>query len=335
MKYIKIILAALLIPLAVMAQQKGEDYQVFGRKMIFEPSGIARTPEKNTFLVVNDKDDEPPVVIFRLEGGKMTEAGVIDLKKAGIKTKKFEGITASKKSPGIFYAITSFTKEKGKNKKLIRIELNKDLSLKDAREMGLYDPELLVKQKFSRDWLAIEAITLTPDERSLLIGIRSMGESSKKKDFGVTILQYDIAQMSKEPKIIVNIDISSIVGRPEGISDMSFVPELGKYLVLTSYENMSDGAAGENAASVGGHLWFAPEDLAALNKPETWKKLESITLKYKSEGAEYAGDNKVIIVFDEDQSRKSMTDPSKIKLQINQDYFLITNVPPSAAKSKK
>ncbi|MBW2738938.1 MAG: hypothetical protein JRE64_08830 [Deltaproteobacteria bacterium] len=304
-------------------------YTTFGKYPRFEPSGIARIGNTRHFLVVNDKKEGGSFSIFELTRNDMLiEVDQFELRigKSIVDLSKLEAITASNKQPGTFYAITAFDRYASKSweyRKLVRFRLDDSRQPVECEELKLYDPGKKIASHLNYKWSKVEAMALSPDETSLLIGIRAIGESYKLPLYKVIILKYDLKDLLQGPEVIVNVDLNEYLKRPEGISSLEFSHKLNSFLLLTSFE---DESRYPPISQVGGHLWIAPRDLSQLNKIDRWKSLERTTFSHKPEGVDMLSSREAIVVFDDDGDRKSTTgEKGKFKLGANEAVFSIVN----------
>ena len=301
-------------------QGSDDGYHTFERYLRFEPSGIARIPDTDNYIVIDDKDSD--LQIFELADNDLLHISKQPLEleykdkkdeEFKVKAKKLEGITASRKDPGKFYAITSFDRNKDSYRKLIRIGLEKSkkdpnkeepYAIDDLQGLEIYSPSRAIDEE-EEPWSKVEGLALTPDEKYLIIGVREMGEDYKNSEYRVIILRYELDKLNKRPKTIVNIDLNAqgVLKRPEGISSIEFDPNLKKYIVLTSYESSEFKESKRD--EVGGHIWLLPEDLKEADDPKAWKNYPNKAFTHKPEGVSLTSTpGKVIVVFDDDNDRK-------------------------------
>ncbi|TDI91543.1 MAG: hypothetical protein E2O72_01795 [Candidatus Dadabacteria bacterium] len=339
---------------AIGAESEDEKYTTFGRYKLlkdkrFEPSGIARIPDTDDYIVIDDKG--PYLSIFELQNNKLHQISKPVIETEKVKVKKLEGITASLKEPGIFYAITAFVGD-NEFRKLVRFNLkrNKDEKneepyvIENIKELEIYDPhEAIIYKKEPIPWLKVEGLALTPDEKHLLVGVRAIGKNEKLNNkkkykvyielYRVIILKYDVDNLNKPPEILVNVDLKDaenlqkILGMPEGegISSLEYDPDSGKYIVLTSYED-KDGKSKEH---VSGHLWLVPEDFEGLNDAANWEQYKKMpSFSHKPEGVSLTSKpGKAIIVFDDDNDRKCINKcKGKFPYKPNEGVFKIVDI---------
>jgi hypothetical protein len=246
-----------------------------------------------------------------------------------VEAEKLEGVTASRRTRGVFYGTTSFDRPGGGTNRLVKITLDRQGRLVSQEVLPLYHPGEAVKKQLGLPWSKVEALALTPEEDRLLLGVRAVGPDFRSPQFRVTILSYKLDALTEEPELVVNVDLSpdTLLGRPEGISSLEYVESLGSYLLLTSFEDPRDVPPIEQT---GGHLWVVPSDLAAVSAPEAWRDLPRLELGRKPEGVAAASKDgsKALVVFDDDDDRKSATgEGGKFKLAPNQAVFSIVDVP--------
>lgn len=133
-----VFLGSLVFTVPGSAESADEEYSTFESYKLFEPLGIARIPNTDDYIVIDDKD--PYLFIFKLEDNKLDQISNPALQleyedendnEIKVKAKKLEGITAPLKNPGTFYAITAFDRDNEKYRKLVRFGLEKKEEKKD------------------------------------------------------------------------------------------------------------------------------------------------------------------------------------------------------------
>lgn len=311
------------------AHRESSQYVVFDRRPKFEPSAVARMGDSDRFLVMNDKAEMPAVSVYQLSYLPGSVPQLREVLSFAVAAEKLEGVTASRRTPGVFYGTTSFDRPGGGTNRLVRITLDQQGRPAGQEVLPLYHPGEAIKKQLGLPWSKVEALALTPEEDRLLLGVRAVGPDFKNPRFRVTILSYKLDALTEEPELVVDIDLSpeALLGRPEGISSLEYVEGLGSYLLLTSFEDPRDCPAIEQT---GGHLWVIPSDLAAVSTPEAWRDLPRLEFDRKAEGVAAASQNglKALIVFDDDADRKSATgEQGKFRLAPNQAVFSIVDVP--------
>ena len=332
--------------------KENTNYVLFGRYARFEPSAVAAFHGTPYLVVLNDKIDhsESPFSVYELKKGKTPEAPSALIERARIwpringkkvKLAKLEGITPSRKTPGVFYAITAFDRPVPKYRVLLRFRLaieegkkgkknkkkpKKSFVFKDIKAITIADPTAFIEKNKQKKWSKIEAIALTPDEDALLLGVRAVGKSFKAPEFRVLILRYALKNTKQAPKIVVDLETKPFVGRSEGIAAMAYVPSTKQYLLVTSYE---DDSQSRPVDQIGAHIWFLPSDLNALNQASTWQKAARLRLKHKAEGIADLGDGRYLVVYDDDADRKAGTQAREgyLPLRQNEAVFSIHNLP--------
>lgn len=305
-------------------------YTTFGRYRKFEPSGVSRIGKTSYFIVINDKNKTPPFSLFELtEQGRLLEIAQFEIRTQDkqIDVFKLEAITASRKNSGTFYAITAFDRDESKfpgSRKLILFKLDNTHNLIDFEELKLYDPGKMVSMELKREWSKVEALALSPEEEYLFIGVRAIGESYKSSSYKVIILKYTLNDLNKKPEILVNVDLQDYLQRSEGISSLEFSHELNKFLLLTSFEDNTEPILKDQ---VGGHLWIVPRELSRLNSLVQWKTFKRIAFIHKPEGVEALSARKAIVVFDDDDDRKSIEGVGgKFRLASNEAVFSVVDL---------
>ena len=225
----------------VSAPASSGSYVTFERCPKFEPSAVARIGDSDRFLVMNDKGEMPTVTVYTLTtaGGP---ARMVEGKSFALDAEKLEGATSSLRTPGVFYVTTSFDKPGAIRNRLIKITLDEKDRLASQEALDIYHPGKAVKEFLGHAWSKVEALALSADESRLLFGVRAVGPDYEHPSFRVVILSYRMAALTEKPELVVNVDLSSpeLAGRAEGISSIEYVPGLGGYLLLTSFEARGD-----------------------------------------------------------------------------------------------
>jgi hypothetical protein len=302
---------------------------VFDRRPMFEPSAVARIGDSDRFLVLNDKSGIAAATVYKLVCPPGSAPQLREELSFDVDAEKLEGVTASARESGVFYATTSFDRPGEGTNRLVKITLDQQARLASQEVLPLYHPGEAVRKQLGLAWSKVEALALSPEEDRLLFGVRAAGPDFMSPSFRVTVLSYRIDALTEEPELVLNIDLSpdTILGRPEGISSLEYVDGLGSYLLLTSFEDPRDVPAVEQT---GAHLWVIPGDLAAVSAPEAWRDLPRRELHRKAEGvAAVSRDGlKALIVFDDDAARKSDAgEEGKFKLAPNEAVFSVVDVP--------
>ncbi len=318
------------------ASRESSEYVVFDRRPRFEPSAVAKIGDSGRFLVMSDKADMPAVSVYQLGFLPNSAPQLREVHSFTVEAKKLEGVTASRRTRGVFYGTTSFDRPGGGTNRLVRITLDEQGRLVSQEALPLYHPGEAIRKQLGLPWSKVEALALSPEEDRLLLGVRAVGADFKNPQFRVTILSYKLDALTEEPELVLSIDLSpdTLLGRPEGISSLEYVEGLGSYLLLTSFEDPRDVPPIEQT---GAHLWVLPRDLATLSTPEAWRDLPRLELGRKAEGVAAASRNglKALIVFDDDDDRKSATgEGGKFKLAPNQAVFSIVDVPRRDVRGK-
>jgi hypothetical protein len=321
-------------------------YLLFGRYARFEPSAVAAFHGTPYLIVLNDKEDykESPFSIYEMKKGASSKIPPSLIERARIwpringkkiKIAKLEGITPSRKTPGVFYAITAFDRPVPKYRVLLRFRLaikerkkkkKASFSFKDITLLSIADPTAFIEKTKQKKWSKIEALALTPDEDALLLGVRAVGSSFKAPEYRVLILRYSLNHLQQTPQIVVDLETKPLLGRSEGIAAMAYIPSTKQYLVVTSYE---DDNQARPIDQIGAHIWFLPGDLSFLGHASAWYKAARLRLKHKAEGIADLGDGRFLVVYDDDADRKAGTKlrDGYLPLRQNEAVFSIHTLP--------
>jgi len=270
----------------------------------FEASGVARIGGSGRFLVVNDKGKRDPMdrlAVAVMEGDtlvvrdRLSPEVSIKGHAEWVPARGFEDATGSKLNAGIVFAVTSFGGSDDPAKRnLLRIAFDVDGTPDVVEKVAIADPEAA---EVGFGYVNVEGLALSPDERRLFLGARCWGPSKEERGFGVALFEYDMEHPSEAPMRPVMVHLDAVVGRSEGLAAVEYVPELGGYLLITSYENKETG-------ELGGHLWHTP-DLDLLADVDTWLGLPRLPLPDKPEGVCLDGERRILVVFDRDTKRKA------------------------------
>lgn len=313
-------------------------YSTFGRYIPFEPSSITRIGYEPFFLVVDDKSKQTPFSIFELTAsGHLSEVHRFHLSfgEKPLKLRKLEATTGAHRDKGLFYAMTAFDRPKPSYNRLVRFRLqaerdkkgNRRWSAHEVKALPIFSPTRWAADHLQQPWSKAEALALSPEEDSLIVGLRASGPHYSQPNYHVILLRYDLARLDAPPTLLAKIDLQGIVGRSEGISALRYVPLRRQYLLTTSYEDDSRSPA---TAQVGGHLWLVDADLRLAASPERWRSYYRIPLAHKPEGVDALGSSKAIVVYDDDGDRKSRDgDKGKFHLAPNEASFSILPLPPT------
>jgi len=213
---------------------------------IYEPSAIQQLPD-GRFLVVEDEKKHPfSLVTINPDGSVSTTPLSPGLLEAGDdfwKLDDLEGLALDRS--GYIYALTSHSRdgdgdEKKSRDKLVRFRLKGDRVFSPIVAKGL-KPALVAKHPVLahaaeiRDvkndgGLNIEALEISPDQQTLLVGFRS-----PLLDDRAIIASVEnpsaIFETGEPPRIAAKLETLDLGGN--GIRGMSYVPLLGGYLITS------------------------------------------------------------------------------------------------------
>ncbi|MEM1009378.1 MAG: hypothetical protein AAGJ35_10265 [Myxococcota bacterium] len=306
-----------------------KDYRRFSRAARFEPSGVAWWPGTRRFVVVNDKQRWSPAfsVYVYDRKGRMRERDRFALHTRGkpLQMAKLEAVTASRLQPGLFYAISGFNRHHPAFRRIARFRLEKrrvpleylerqfvytekQYRVHSARLLQTPDLRTVVQRVTGKAWFQVEGLTLTPDEQGLLVGIRCVGASWRVPEHRVMVVRIDLRHPQRQPELILDKQLVALLGRPEGVSGLTYVPEFQKYVLITSYE---DSKPKLPIQQVGGHVWVLPKDLKLWRNDKVWREGKRWRVKHKPEGlavftqAQKPQTQKLLLIYDDDNDRKS------------------------------
>lgn len=213
---------------------------------IYEPSAIQQLPD-GRFLVVEDERKHPfSLVTINPDGSVSTTPLSPGLWEAGDdfwKLDDLEGLALDRS--GYIYALTSHSRdEDGHNKKsrekLVRFRLEGDRVVSPIVVKGL-KPALVaahpvlahaakIRDVKNSGGLNIEALEISPDQQTLLVGFRS-----PLLDDRAIIARIEnpsaIFATDEPPRIAAKLETLDLGGN--GIRGMSYIPILGGYLVTS------------------------------------------------------------------------------------------------------
>ncbi|MGD9022914.1 MAG: esterase-like activity of phytase family protein [Deltaproteobacteria bacterium] len=294
----------------------------------FEPSGVAWGGTDNRFVIFNDKDDEPPVYVYKHNemSGRLELLDNLSVYRedgSRIKIKKFEDASASLANDGTIYVVTSCDRDDRPYNVLVRMTL--DDAGKAAFEEMTHLTEALnsLRTLSGFPYMKVEAMALAPGDKYLYLGIREVGADHKHPQRVVMIFRLDLGDESKRLEKVFEMETQGLVGRVEGISSLEYDPMRGEYLMLTSFEGK-----GNSKKDVGSHLWAIERNSLEQNHGETSGKAELLaSFSHKGEGVAVDGHGRILVVFDDDASRKEEDEKEaqkqdRFNIRQNQAYYL-------------
>lgn len=294
----------------------------------FEPSGAAWDRLKDRYIIFNDKDDEPPVYIYEYNKmpGKLEIVDSLIMQKedgAPIQVKKFEDASASLAKDGVIYAVTSCDRDNNAYNMLLRITLSQ-VGKAVFEEVPCFKEALReLRELLGVKYMKIEAMALSPGDKYLYLGIREVGAEYKYSQRIVMIWRIGLESGSMRPEKVFEMETRCILGRVEGISSLEYDPIKGRYLMLTSFEG-----EGNSKEDVGGHLWALDrESLEHKDGDVPGKAALLASFSHKAEGVSIDGRGGILIVFDDDASRKEKDEKkareqNRFNIKQNQAYYL-------------
>lgn len=212
---------------------------------IYEPSAIQQLPD-GRFLVVEDEKDHPlSLVTIGADGTVKTAAvtaGLLQVFSAFWKLDDLEGLTADR--AGFVYAITSHSRDddgdaKKSREKLVRFRIEGDRvvapKIVDGLKQALTTRHAVlaaaaqVRDVKTGGGLNVEGLEISPDQRRLLIGLRSPLRNGRAL---VACVENPSAifESDEAPRIAPLLEELDLGGH--GIRGLSHVPALGAYLVI-------------------------------------------------------------------------------------------------------
>ncbi|MBN1484889.1 MAG: hypothetical protein JXA37_09220 [Chloroflexia bacterium] len=149
-----------------------------------------------------------------------------------------------------------------------------------------------------------EGMTVIPGNR-FLFGVRELGARYDDFDYAVKIIsaQYEIVDGEMalgDFCLVYDFDASSEsrIEQTVALSSIEYDPYHDRLYMLTSFETE------ESDEGLGGYLWTLPIDDLNNNRPPTLvlkKDGEPLLFAHKAEGVTVLGDNRVMVVHDDDR----------------------------------
>jgi hypothetical protein len=307
-------------------------YLVFGGPVQedarFEPSGAVWDRLGNRYIIFNDKDDEPPVYIYKYNEvpGELELVDTLIIQNedgAPIKVKKFEDASASLAKDGVIYAITACDREDSAYNVLLRVTLSQVGKPVFEEVPGFKEALTKLRELLGVPYMKIEAMALSPGDKYLYLGIREVGAEYKHPQRVVMIWRIGLEGGSTRPEKVFEMETRWILGRVEGISALEYDPIKGRYLMLTSFEG-----EGNSKEDVGGHLWALDRESLEHRDGGIFGKAALLaSFSHKAEGVSIDGHGRLLIVFDDDASRKEKNwkkarEQNQFNIMQNQAYYL-------------
>jgi hypothetical protein len=213
---------------------------------IYEPSAVQQLPD-GRFLVVEDEKKHPFSVVTINPDGSVSATplspGLLEAGDDFWKLDDLEGLALDRS--GYLYALTSHSRdgegdEKKSRNKLVRFRLEGDRVVSPTVVKGL-KPALVaahpvlahaaeIRDVKNSGGLNIEALEISPDQQTLLVGFRS-----PLLDNRAIIASIEnpsaIFATGEPPRIAAKLETLDLGGN--GIRAMSYIPILGGYLIIS------------------------------------------------------------------------------------------------------
>ncbi len=224
---------------------------------IYEPSAIQQLPD-GRFLVVEDEKEHPlSLVTISADGAVKTKAltaGLLQMFSAFWTLDDLEGLATDR--AGFVYAITSHSRDddgdqKKSREKLVRFRIDGDRvvapKVVDGLKSALASTHAVlaaaaqVREVKANGGLNIEGLEISPDQRQLLIGLRSPLHNGRALIARVENLAA-VFDADAAPEIAPALDELDLGGH--GIRGLSYVAALGAYLVIGGPASREDADFG-------------------------------------------------------------------------------------------
>jgi hypothetical protein len=212
---------------------------------IYEPSAIQQLPDGRLLVVEDEKEHPLSLVTLGADGTIKTTALTavwLQVFSSFWKLDDLEGLTADR--AGNLYAITSHSRDEGgdekkSRQKLVRFRVEGDRvvdpqvvdGLKHAliAQHAVLAEAAKVRDVKASGGLNIEGLEISPDQRRLLIGLRSPLRDGRALIASVENPS-EVFESDEAPRIAPLLDELDLGGH--GIRGLSYVPALGAYLVI-------------------------------------------------------------------------------------------------------
>lgn len=255
-------------------------YNITNNKEIkFEPSGFTKvsTEKNDTFLLVNDKELNYGLYAYTyniksrlLIPKKVRFNQALYISETVLSKIKWEGIT-------------------GNNYDIYLLSNTGDIfrTKSDDQEKFLltFCPEPSNAIKRISAYIKTEGIAVTPDNKSLLVGLRCRDSET---NYVAEVYKIDLTKEKPTAELVLRIkDLFD----HEGISSIEYDNYHNLFLFLTSVE-----LEGDSKDSVAGYLW--------ISSPDFKNAFRILRFDHKPEGIAASSNGDIIIVFDDDANRK-------------------------------
>lgn len=326
----------------------------------FEPSAIEALGDGEFVIIANDKGGAEPFSIFgfkrgesgrdvgmEVASGNLEQQAVFGLPDHPIAKVESLHVIAPQGGDKTFevWACGTFWGSDPNNHRLVSFTIPRNLATSLAgneakvtadnptewRVVGL--PEFLDEKPGE---VVVEGMTMTADRKHLILGVRFRG---KPRVPGLAIVYLELVNAEWVPKSKWVHELSGEF-KNSGISSLGVHPADGSLLVLTSIE---DELKPNLANQVRGALWRVPaSDMFAPNR-ENWsidRTGDSSNARsylvgifpHKPEGVTVLDNDSIVVVFDDDSSRKSREYvPDTFALSQNQSVFTVIRPLPNSS----
>ncbi len=308
-------------------------YQVFGfGGGHFEPSGVTRIGERRyAALLVNDKDQMQPFVLFDLSKSDSLENGrSLPLPSLAGEERtrygKMESVQAVKRGgQTIVYASTTFGSMNPEARRIITFALPESGTpvpkVPEVAQLPLLGDPCAVLFENAREpegGCIIEGIAVPNpgEEKEILLGVRRKRDNGGAMRPAVAIVKLVKKDAGWSPEKVFELTLAMEDEFPcapfSGISDLDMTDK-GDLLILTSIEleNKEDQKCLQTGKlepiqEVQGALWkfSAATNLGTLLATD-WPKHRVARFAHKPEGVTMLDDGAALVVFDDDGDRKS------------------------------
>jgi hypothetical protein len=274
--------------------------------LTFEPSAAAFDPATGRVLVLSDHD----TTLYRYElsatGLALPPGEHHDPLRLpeGVQAAKLEGLT--RLPSGVFLAVTAFDRPDPSFRRLLRFSYT-HAAPAEAVPVAVNDDALdaAVRAASGLPWFKIEGLAVDRTGTSVLLGVRSVGESYEAPADVVFVVRCPLAEdRVGPPEAVIRLSTAEALGGlTEGLSDLQLDADGDSFLILTSHEGTENTPEGHS-----GHLFRVPAGvlLGAETPAPVPLGAPLRGWRAKPEGLAVEPSGALVVVFDDDRDWKHL-----------------------------